>query len=121
MPDFKKLLEEHSAKWLGQSGRELAEQTEIKRWFPAPIRIQERHACIAYLNTKTSYLNDAQEAQSYVTNPMVDGVELEGRWRLVWAGMEEDRTGVVQVLRKGFITTLGTGGTVDWSEFYILN
>jgi hypothetical protein len=120
MTDFKTLLDEKNARALDRRGVELLAQTEIKRWFP-DIHEEQRAECVAYLNTKTSVLNDSVSARSFVENPRVNGEALSGLWRMVYAGTEEGRSGIVQVLRKGFITTLGTGGAVDWSEFYIVN
>jgi hypothetical protein len=124
MTDFKTLLKEEKARWIAQAGAELLAQTEVKRWWP-DVHGDSRFAAVSYLNTKTSVLNDNEPARLYVTDPMVDGFLLSGNWRLVYAGVEDGRAGVVQVLRKGFVTSVvpnsGAAPDVDWSEFVLLN
>lgn len=120
MIDFKTILDERKSKWIAQAGAELLAQTEIKRWWP-DVHNDSRFACVNYLNSKTSVLNEAEPEKLFVTNPLVDGEVLPGAWRLVYAGIEAGRSGVVQVLRKGFVDSLGVSGSVDWSEFFIRN
>lgn len=59
----------------------------------------------------------------YVNNPMVDRVEHTGLYRHAYTRVIMRRnnnnaleTWIVQVLRKGFITELVKGGSLDWSE-----
>ncbi|MDD3276078.1 MAG: hypothetical protein PHP93_03395, partial [Kiritimatiellales bacterium] len=107
-PDFKTLLDEKKAKWISQAGAELSARTEVKRWWP-DVHGDSRFAAVTYLNTKTSVKNDAETSKLYVTDPMVDGETMPGNWRLGYSAIEEGRSGVVQVLRKGFLITLESG------------
>jgi hypothetical protein len=103
--DFATILAERKAQWIAQDGRELSTLTEVKRWWP-DVHVDSRFAAVNYLNTKTSVLNDAESEKLFVTSPTVGGEVLAGNWRLVYAGVEEGRSGVVQVLRKGFVQTV---------------
>lgn len=118
MIDFKTVLKEERARWITQAGEELRSTTEVKRWWP-DVHSDSRFACVNYLNSKTSVFNDAEPAKLFVTNPIVDGEPLPGAWRLVYAGVEDGRSGVVQVLRKGFVQTVKSAEAYDFSEFLV--
>lgn len=123
MADLKTLLNEKAARLIERSGADLSVSTRVKRWFP-DVHADDVTAAVNYLNTKTSVLNDAEASRFYVENPMADGVPLPGIWRLVYAGVDEGRGGVVEVLAKGFVESLvpdgGSAPSVDWSEFVLL-
>lgn len=76
------------------------------------------------LRSYTSQQNEGVD-QKYVEDLVIDGTVLEGKWRCgkVYSRRDDSsgKVTVFQELHRGFVTSLGTGGPVDWSEFYILN
>lgn len=118
----KQAVKDSAALWHGGEGvKWLEANTIIRKWENIPPADVEN--AISYLQTYTSEKNGSIPSGS-VTDLMVGKNQLDGIWRGGKITHKREDNGnftVFQELHEGFVTTLGTGGAVDWSEFYILN
>jgi len=116
------LAEDKAMTYRGEdgTGAPIHGDREVKRVWVESVT-DEIGDLIDFLERFTSASNT--EEQYYVDNPKVDNETLDGRWRnayvftrIVRNNQGEEELHIVQVLRRGYIRSLVSGGEIDWSE-----
>lgn len=118
----RELLLEQDARRLdnnGDSSAPILGDGEVARYW-SEIQPDYAHQLVAYLEEYASAKNNSK--RQYVDNPIIEGEEKPGRWRQarVLVSMEGDVARVIQILRKGWRTTLLSNGAIDFSESRII-
>jgi hypothetical protein len=116
------LLQEEDSRRLDREGDNsitVLGDAEITRYWDE-IQPDEAHQLVRYLELYASAKNNTQ--QQYVVEPIINGEVKPGVWRQVrvYVDMRGEVATVVQVLRKGWRTTLLNGGNLDFSEARII-
>lgn len=104
----------------------LRDDGEVKRCWTESVT--DRYTdLLDFLTIFTSAKNTAP--QYWVDDPLIDGEKLLGKWRGAYnvAVVEQPypdapkKLVIVQTLRRGYITQLVTGTSIDWSEARLVN
>ena len=122
------VMEKDAARW-SRTGAPLALEDEVVRYWKVDNHLHERVLVFLDLYGDGDHCDASSSGDSTVTechaisDPAVgQGVRLPGLWRVVRNWTDPQANGMVfQLLRRGWLTSLVSGGVAVWSEARLID